>query len=73
MGCFADAQGNHAIMLVTMTDPGGEEQTEITVKFSDARALNVYTGGEKERMVLKNGKIDLVLESGEGKFIQILS
>ena len=73
MGCFEDAKGNHAIMLVNMTDPGREEQTEITVKFSDARALNVYTGGEKERMVLKNGKIDLVLESGEGKFIQILS
>ena len=73
MGCFEDAKGNHAIMLVNMTDPGREEQTEITVKFSDARALNVYTGGEKERMVLKNGKIDLVLKSGEGKFIQILS
>ena len=72
MGCFEDENGNPAIMLVNMTDPGREEQVKATIKFSGARALNVYTDGEKERVMLKNGKTELVLEAGEGKFIQIL-
>ncbi len=73
MGCFEDEDGNQAIMLVNMTDPGRDEQIEVTVKFSGARALNVYTEGKKERVMLKNGKTEFVLGAGEGKFIQILS
>jgi hypothetical protein len=44
----------------------------VTITFNDARALNIYTQGVKERVNLEGGKIEIELASGEGKFIQIL-
>ena len=72
MGCFEDKDGNAAIMLVNMTDPGQQETVKVTVTFDGERALNVYTGGEKERVSLKGKKAELEFGAGEGKFIQIL-
>jgi len=72
MGCFEDKDGNAAIMLVNITDPGQQETVKVTVTFDGARALNVYTGGEKERVSLKGKKVELEFGAGEGKFIQIL-
>ena len=72
MGCFQDKDGNAALMLVNMTDPGKDESVTVTITFEDARALNIYTQGEKERVELDGRKIEITLASGEGKFIQIL-
>ena len=73
MGCFEDEDGNQAIMLVNMTDPGRDEAITVRVTFNDAKALNIYTAGRKSRVGLDNGTIEITLESGEGKFIQILN
>lgn len=72
IGCFQDEDGNQALMVVNMTDPGKDESVTITISFNDARALNIYTQGVKERVNLEGGKIEITLASGEGKFIQIL-
>jgi hypothetical protein len=72
IGCFEDKDGNLALMLVNMTDPGKDEAVTVTITFNDARALNIYTQGVKERVNLEGGKIEIELASGEGKFIQIL-
>jgi len=60
------------LIVVNMTDPGKDETVTITISFEDARALNIYTQGVKERVDLEGGKIEITLASGEGKFIQIL-
>ena len=72
MGCFEDKDGNQAIMVVNMSDPGEKKTAKTTISFNGARELNVYTGGEKERVKLKGGKAEIELGVGEGKFIQIL-
>lgn len=72
IGCFEDGSGNSAVMLVNMTDPGKMESVKVSVAFRGARAVNVYTEGEKERVALKGGKTEIELGAGEGKFIQIL-
>lgn len=72
MGCFEDENGNQAIMLVNMTDPGHDEAITVRVTFNDTKALNIYTAGRKSRVGLEKGAIEITLESGEGKFIQIL-
>ena len=72
VGCFEDKDGNKAIMLVNMTDPGKDEDITVKITFNDTRALNVYTAGRKARVGLTKGAVEIKLESGEGKFIQIL-
>ena len=72
MGCFEDKDGNQAIMVVNMTDPGKSQSISTTITFKGARELNVYTAGEKERVKLKGSKATIELGVGEGKFIQIL-
>jgi hypothetical protein len=72
MGCFEDKDGNQAIMVVNMTDPGKMEKVSTTITFSGAKEINVYTQGEKSRVKLKGSKATLELGAGEGKFIQIL-
>jgi len=59
-------------MLVNMLDPGKMESVEVTISFANARELNVYTDGAKERVVLNGGEYSFVLGAGEGKFVQIL-
>ena len=72
VGCFEDDDGNAAVMLVNMLDPGKMESVEVTISFANARELNVYTDGAKERVVLNGGEYSFVLGAGEGKFVQIL-
>lgn len=72
IGCFEDENGNQAIMVVNMTDPGRDQEITVKITFEDILALNVYTAGRKARVGLEMSAIELTLESGEGKFIQLL-
>lgn len=66
----ADNTAEDAFMFVNATEPSELLDSEVTVKFEDARALLMYRLGEEIVVDLdKDGTYTFVLEPGEGRFV----
>lgn len=66
----SESRAQDAFMFVNVTDPSEKTDSEVTVKFKDAKALLMYRYGEKKVVNLsKDGTYTLKLEPGEGRFV----
>ena len=73
IGCLEDKDGNQALVVVNLTDPGKNKSVKCIISLNDIKECNVWTKGIKERVdIRKNKKIEISLDSGEGKLIQLL-
>lgn len=66
----ADRREQDAFMFVNGTEPSQGLESEVTVKFEDAKALLMWHLGEKEIVELDgSGKYTFLLQPGEGRFV----
>ncbi len=65
-----DNEAQDAFMFVNVTDPYEKIDSEVTVKFEDAKELLMYRYGEKKIVKLGgDGTYTFKLEPGEGRFV----
>ena len=72
VGCFNSSYGQ-SFMVVNYTNPSIETNAKVEIEFKNARYVVVYGDGEPTEIIkLENGKLNLELLSGEGRFITVL-
>lgn len=69
MGLFKDADGRRGYMLTNAVNPALKCAASVTVGFNGYDGVQVYEKGVPKIYALEKGKISLVLEPGEGKFM----
>jgi len=69
IGTFADSFDNQAFMFVNFSDPGLKTESKIETEFYNASKAVIYKNGERTVTELKNGKLELTLEAGNGAFV----
>ena len=69
IGTFADSFDNQAFMFVNFSDPGLKTESRIETEFYNASKAVIYKNGERTVEELKNGKLELTLEAGNGAFV----
>ncbi|MBQ8658789.1 MAG: hypothetical protein IJ506_06605 [Clostridia bacterium] len=69
MNEFTDADGNKAFMLLNYDEPMMQRNNKVTVTFKEADGVMYYRNGEPTTKVLKDGKFEIDLQSGEGVFV----
>ena len=69
VGQFKDKDGNCGLMVTNYTEPTQELNTSIDFNFTNANRAIVYRNGLKKVYEVKDGKLNLNLESGEGMFV----
>lgn len=69
VGQFKDKDGNCGLMVTNYTEPTQGLNTRIDFNFTNANRAIVYRNGLKKVYEVKDGKLNLNLESGEGMFV----
>lgn len=69
VGVFSDKDGRDGYMVVNFTDPGKELSNTVTLSVSSVHNAIVVLNGQKTIVPVKNGKITINLNSGEGCFV----
>lgn len=69
MNEFVDGDGNKAFMLCNYDEPTLGRGNKTTITFQNAQGVLYYRKGEPITELLKNGKFEIELESGEGIFV----
>lgn len=59
----------YAYIAVNYVDPIKEKTDELTIRFNSAKTVTVYIKGEPKVMEVVDGKINILLEPGEGCMI----
>ena len=72
IGCFEDKDGNQAIIVVNYTDPAADLTNDVTIKLDKVKEMIAHDSSGSTHSKLKGGKLELTLQPGEGKFIQLL-
>lgn len=68
-GVFEDKDGNQGFMVVNFTDPALKRKNEVTLTFNSAKNAVVVINGVKKVMSVKNNKLKLTLNEGDGAFV----
>jgi hypothetical protein len=68
-GVFKDGEGRDGFMIVNFTEPSNKTADNLSITFNNATGALIYKKGQPEVVGLKNGKLDIVLEAGEGYFV----
>lgn len=69
-GSFIDLSGNSGFMLTNAANPNDDSAASVSVEFDKKyKAVLVYEKGIEKIYALDGGKVNIALETGEGKFI----
>ena len=66
---YTDAAGNESYMFVNYTDTLDSLKANITADFGKCNKAVVYRGGTRSVADLSGGKLNLLLDSGEGAYV----
>ncbi len=66
---FTDGEENKAVMLFNYDDPVLQRKNKTVLTFKEAQGVLYYRNGEPTTGLLKDGKFEIELESGEGVFV----
>ncbi|MDE5896208.1 MAG: hypothetical protein K2H43_00165, partial [Clostridia bacterium] len=73
IGQFADKDGNAGLMVVNFNDPLENLEDTVSFEFENANRALVYRNGVRKVYEVKNNKLSLTLDVGEGVFVIPLS
>lgn len=73
IGQFADKDDNAGLMVVNFNDPLEHLEDTVTFEFEKANRALVYRNGVRKVYEVKNNKLSLTLDAGEGAFVIPLS
>lgn len=69
IGHMKDKDGNSGFMIVNYNDSTYEKRASIQLTFKDFTQALVYRGGKKQTVDLKNHRLTVDLDVGEGVFV----
>lgn len=72
VGCFEKNKTERAYVLVTYGEPTVNKTNEVELTFKSAKKLALRRNGVKEIVEIKDGRLKLEMQQGEGIYIQTL-
>lgn len=69
IGQFEDKDGNAGLIVTNFTEPASDLCDTVSFEFKDANRALVYRNGERKVYEVKDGKLNIKLDAGEGVFV----
>lgn len=68
-GAFRDEDGNDGLIVSSFTHPNSGLFNKVSIEFQNAKKVAMYINGKEKIYNLKNNKLEVTLEAGQGAFL----
>lgn len=69
IGQFKDKDGRDGLIVTNFSEPSADVRDKVSFEFKDANRALVYRDGKRKVYEVKEGKLDIKLDAGEGVFV----